>query len=68
MAVAYLRIGADKHYFSDVTLGALVGSAIGIGLPMLFHGREDEASETAAAASPASPAGAPATFALSGVF
>jgi membrane-associated phospholipid phosphatase len=40
----YLRIAADKHYVTDVLTGAIVGSAIGIGLPMLFHGRGDEAS------------------------
>ena len=63
VAVAYLRIGADKHYFSDVTLGAIVGSAIGVGLPLIFHQpKDDEATEAAA------PAAAPATFGLSGVF
>ena len=64
-AVAYLRIGADKHYFSDVMLGAIVGSAIGVGLPMLFHGPEDGEESTGAAAAPSA---APATFGLSGVF
>ena len=44
----YLRIAADKHYFSDVLVGAVVGSAIGIGVPLLFHGRERfEAGTTA---------------------
>ena len=55
-AVAYLRIGADKHYFSDVMLGALVGSAIGIGLPMLFHrprGRRRRRRPAAASPRPA---------------
>jgi membrane-associated phospholipid phosphatase len=36
-AVAYLRIAADKHYFSDVMIGALVGTLIGVGVPLIFH-------------------------------
>jgi membrane-associated phospholipid phosphatase len=34
---AYLRIGADAHYFTDVLTGALVGSALGFAIPWLFH-------------------------------
>lgn len=34
----YLRIAADRHYLTDVLAGALVGSAIGISVPLLFHG------------------------------
>lgn len=37
-ATAYLRIAADRHYASDVTVGAIVGSATGVGVPRLFHG------------------------------
>jgi membrane-associated phospholipid phosphatase len=33
----YLRIAGDRHYFSDVATGALVGSAIGFAVPYLFH-------------------------------
>jgi membrane-associated phospholipid phosphatase len=33
----YLRIAADKHYFTDVVTGAVVGSAFGCALPYLFH-------------------------------
>lgn len=29
ISMAYLRIASDKHYFSDVLVGGLVGSAIG---------------------------------------
>ncbi len=35
----YLRIAADKHYLSDVIVGALAGTAIGVGIPLLFHNR-----------------------------
>lgn len=37
VAVAYLRIAADKHYLSDVITGAVVGSIVGVGVPLLFH-------------------------------
>jgi membrane-associated phospholipid phosphatase len=38
----YLRIAADKHYFTDVIVGMLVGGAIGAAVPLLFHGRRAE--------------------------
>lgn len=36
-SVGYLRIAADKHYFSDVVTGAVVGTVVGIGVPLIFH-------------------------------
>jgi membrane-associated phospholipid phosphatase len=33
----YLRIAADRHYASDVITGAVVGSAIGFGIPYFGH-------------------------------
>lgn len=38
----YLRIAADKHYFTDVLTGALVGAACGVTVPLL-HGRQSVA-------------------------
>jgi membrane-associated phospholipid phosphatase len=35
---AYLRIAADRHYFGDVTVGAVIGSATGALLPRFHHG------------------------------
>ncbi|MGA9520765.1 MAG: phosphatase PAP2 family protein [Myxococcaceae bacterium] len=35
----YLRMAADKHYLSDVLVGAAVGSAFGVGVPLLLHPR-----------------------------
>jgi membrane-associated phospholipid phosphatase len=35
---AYLRMAADKHYLTDVMAGAATGTAIGIAVPLLFHG------------------------------
>lgn len=34
---AYLRMAADKHYLSDVLVGAAVGSLVGWAVPYLFH-------------------------------
>ena len=44
--VAYLRIAADKHYLSDVMIGALVGSAIGVGVPLIFHSPTGDGSSS----------------------
>lgn len=35
--VAYLRIAADKHYFSDVITAVAIGSIVGVGVPLIFH-------------------------------
>jgi membrane-associated phospholipid phosphatase len=40
--IAYLRVGGAKHYLTDVLTGALVGGAIGAGVPLLFHARLGE--------------------------
>lgn len=34
----YLRIAADKHYASDVVVGAIVGTGVGLATPLLLHG------------------------------
>lgn len=34
---AYLRIAADRHYFTDVATGAVAGTAIGLAVPLLLH-------------------------------
>ncbi len=33
----YLRIAADRHYLTDVLVGAAVGSALGFAIPYVFH-------------------------------
>jgi len=42
--VGYLRIAADKHYFSDVLVGALVGAAAGYLVPRLLHQKDKEST------------------------
>jgi membrane-associated phospholipid phosphatase len=56
----YLRIAADRHYLTDVLVGAAVGTALGVALPRLMHGREDEGAAPPAARS----AAVPLTFAF----
>jgi membrane-associated phospholipid phosphatase len=36
-ATSYLRMAADKHYFSDVIVGAAVGSLTGFAVPYFLH-------------------------------
>lgn len=36
-ATGYLRIAGDAHYATDVLTGAIVGSAFGVAIPLLFH-------------------------------
>jgi membrane-associated phospholipid phosphatase len=42
--VGYLRIAADKHYFSDVVTAAIIGSIVGVGVPLVFHSPEHAAT------------------------
>ena len=52
---SYLRLGCDRHYFTDVVAGVVVGTGVGIALPRLLHGGDDEVSEPAASALKARP-------------
>ncbi len=49
----WLRMGGDMHWFSDVLVGAAVGTAVGAGLPWLLHRDRDGDSGASASASPA---------------
>ncbi len=50
VTIGAMRMLADMHYASDAISGAVIGSAIGLAVPYLFHYRS-EASNTAAARS-----------------
>jgi hypothetical protein len=39
--VGYLRIAGDKHYLTDVLVGAAVGAGVGVAVPLALHGRDD---------------------------
>jgi membrane-associated phospholipid phosphatase len=51
--VGWLRMGGDMHWFSDVLVGAAVGTAVGAGLPWLLHRSDEKAPSVGASASPA---------------
>ncbi len=36
---AYFRVAGDRHYLTDVLVGALAGTAIGVTVPLLVHSR-----------------------------
>jgi membrane-associated phospholipid phosphatase len=40
-----LRLTADRHYLSDVVVGAGIGAAAGFGLPLLLHYRGGESAK-----------------------
>ncbi len=40
-ATGYFRIAGDKHYLTDVLVGAATGLAIGVAVPRALHGRRD---------------------------
>lgn len=45
-ATGYLRIAADKHYFTDVVTGAVMGSLAGFLVPWLHRPKSTGAQET----------------------
>src|SRR6218665_340344 len=42
-SIGVMRMGADKHYLSDVVVGAAAGTLFGVGVPLLLHGRQTQA-------------------------
>lgn len=42
LATAYLRVAGDAHYLTDILPGLLIGTGLGIGIPLLFHGRKKD--------------------------
>ena len=40
-ATAVLRLAADKHWATDIIVGAAVGSAFAVALPLVFHGQRN---------------------------
>ena len=47
LATTYLRMAADRHYFTDLTAGAALGIGTGIAVPLLFHRRVGESQGSA---------------------
>lgn len=67
----YLRIAGDRHYFIDVLTGAVLGSAVGILVPLVFHGRDGKDTvpfSTEVGPAPASAGAMPPMVTFSGGF
>lgn len=65
LATGYLRIAADKHYLTDVVTGLVVGSAIGIVIPVAFHQPREAKTATGATIMPMTSG---TSFGVAGVF
>ena len=46
---SYLRLGCDRHYFTDVLAGVVIGTGVGIAVPRLLHSDDDDAATGEAA-------------------
>jgi membrane-associated phospholipid phosphatase len=69
MAVGYLRIAADKHYLSDVLTAVVVGSLVGVGVPLLFHSAKASVAAPTGVGGPGpAPAAAQTPFGYVGSF
>jgi membrane-associated phospholipid phosphatase len=62
--ISTLRILGDAHYFSDVIVGAAVGTAVGLGIPLLHHYKRAAATPGAGVSSTASSKERRAPFAM----
>jgi membrane-associated phospholipid phosphatase len=64
----YLRIAADKHYATDVLTGAVVGSAMGLAIPWVFHRPESAPVDSSRAAFAVTPSARGTTITASFVW
>jgi membrane-associated phospholipid phosphatase len=64
----FLRIASDKHYLTDVLAGAAIGAAVGILVPVIFHGRRDEDAASQPRPFPVQPASLPSLVTLGATF
>jgi membrane-associated phospholipid phosphatase len=51
----YLRIAADKHWLTDVVTGMVVGTAVGVLVPLVFHSPRSPGPMTAGTPLPPTP-------------
>lgn len=67
----YFRMAGDRHYFTDVLTGAVLGSAVGVLVPLAFHGRSGKMADTlpeAVSGGAVTPASLPPMITFSGGF
>ena len=41
LTIGVLRMAAQRHWFTDVLTGWIVGAALGVFIPLVLHPRED---------------------------
>ncbi len=41
VTTGYLRIAADRHWLTDVLVGMIAGTCVGVAVPLLFHGPQE---------------------------
>jgi membrane-associated phospholipid phosphatase len=61
-------MGADKHYLTDVLVGAAAGTLFGVGVPLLLHGRASSDGPTPRSNVSMRMSGVPGGLLLSGQF
>jgi len=62
LATGYLRIASDKHWFTDVVVGMVVGAGLGFAIPFVFH-RPEPPAPGSTRAPPGAPQAAIVSFA-----
>jgi len=67
LTTGYLRIAADKHYFTDVMTGAVVGAASGVLVPWLHRPKRGDGASVSSMTGGPMPGGG-AMVAFGGVF
>jgi membrane-associated phospholipid phosphatase len=60
-SVGLMRMAADKHYLTDVAVGAAMGAAFGVAVPLLLHGRASARADALALHVTGGPRGAVVT-------
>jgi hypothetical protein len=69
VGTAWLRVASDVHWATDVMTGALVGTGVGVALPLVLHRRAEAGSDTGVVAAPLmDPARSAYAITLSGTF
>jgi len=65
-SVGWMRVAADRHHLTDVVVGAVMGAAFGVAVPLLLHPRlPDEPTDDA---QPLRMSAVPGMFSISGTF
>lgn len=67
-AVGWMRVAADRHYLTDVLVGAVMGTAFGVAIPLLLHPRKEEGTRLSPTGVRMSMSAVPGGLSFSGTF